>query len=93
MSGWVSRPLAATRSAAQFDALLRDSFTVFLPDAADFDLAKEYLMRFETGVRAGDALHLAIAARRGASAIYTLDKGLIAAGKILRLPVKSGIKR
>lgn len=83
---------AAARANTRFEMLLAGSFVVILPDAADFDLASRYLKGFETALRAGDGLHLAIAANRGASAIYTLDKALVVAGKILRLPVSAGIK-
>lgn len=72
-------------------AVTQSSFAIFLPDAADFAQARDYLMRHETGLRGGDALHLAIAANRRASAIYSLDKGLVKAGKMLRLPVSRGI--
>jgi predicted nucleic acid-binding protein len=72
-------------------AVTRTSFTVFLPNAADYALARDYLLQHETGLRGGDALHLAIAHNRHASAIYSLDKGLMKAGKMLGLPVTRGI--
>ena len=50
----------AARAGARFEIMAGDSFAVFLPDADDFGLAKRYLGKFETGLRAGDALHLAI---------------------------------
>ena len=50
-----------TRADVRFEAMLDESFTVLLPNARDFGLAKQYLGRFETGLRAGDALHLAVA--------------------------------
>jgi predicted nucleic acid-binding protein len=43
-------------------------------------------------LRAPDALHLAIAANRNATAIYTLDAGLRKAGRLMGLPVRSGIR-
>ena len=67
------------------------SFAVFLPDAADYAQARDYLMRHETGLRGGDALHLAIANNRRARAICSLDNGLVKAGKVLGLPVGRGI--
>lgn len=67
------------------------SFIVFLPDAADYALARDYLLRHETGLRGGDALHLAIAHHRRASTIYSLDNGLLKAGALLGLPVSRGI--
>jgi predicted nucleic acid-binding protein len=82
----------ALEACSRFETLLAGSFKIVLPDRPDFGLCAEFLSRFDTGLRAGDALHLAIAANRSASAIYTLDKGLVSAGKILGLPVRSGIR-
>jgi uncharacterized protein len=83
---------AATRADARFEAMLDESFSVLLPNADDFGLAKRYLGRFETGLRAGDALHLAVANNRRAAVVYSLDKTLLQAGKILDLPVRMGIR-
>lgn len=58
----------------------------------NFGLAKHYLGKFETGLRAGVALHLAIAGNHRAGAIYSLDKTLLNAGKLLGLPVSMGIQ-
>lgn len=80
-------PTEAIRADARFDAMVRGSFEILAPAAADFDLARRYLLRFETALRGGDALHLAIAANHGAAAIRTLDKALIRAGAVLGLPV------
>ncbi|MYH58721.1 MAG: type II toxin-antitoxin system VapC family toxin [Boseongicola sp. SB0675_bin_26] len=60
-----------------------------MPNHADFDRARAWLSRFETGLRAGDPLHLAIASNRGAEAIYSLDKLMIAAGKTLGVPTRA----
>jgi uncharacterized protein len=83
---------AATRADARFEAMVEGSFSVLLPNADDFGLAKRYLCQFETRLRAGDALHLAVANNHRASAIYSLDKTLLEAGKILELPVSMGIR-
>jgi predicted nucleic acid-binding protein len=83
---------AAEAADAQFEAVVRESFVVFLPNAGDFDLAKKYLGTHGTGLRAGDALHLAIATSRRAEAIYSLDKTLLKAGEILGLPVSAGVR-
>ena len=77
---------------AEFDVLTSDSLNVLMPTVADFALAREYVERFATGLRGGDALHLAIAANHGAKRILTLDAGFIDAGKLLRLPVTAGIR-
>ena len=82
---------AAARADARFEAMANESFSVLLPNANDFGLAKQYLGQFETGLRAGDALHLAVAKNHRAAAIYTLDKTLLKAGNILDLPVSTGI--
>jgi uncharacterized protein len=83
---------AATRADARFEAMVEESFSVLLPNADDFGLAKRYLGRFETNLRAGDALHLAVANNHRALVIYSLDKTLLEAGKILELPVSMGIR-
>lgn len=83
---------AALRADARFEVMVNESFAVLLPNADDFGLAKRYLGRFETGLRAGDALHLAIASNHHAAAIYTLGKRLLMAGKMLDLPVSMGIE-
>lgn len=83
---------AAARADARFEAMIDESFSVLLPNADDFALAKRYLGRFETGLRAGDALHLAVANNHRATVIYSLDKTLLKAGKILELPVCMGIR-
>jgi len=82
---------AAARAAARFEAMLDEPFSILLPSVEDFDLANQYLGRFEIGLRAGDTLHLAIASNRRAEAVYTLDQILLNAGKILDLPVSGGM--
>jgi uncharacterized protein len=83
---------AAIRADDRFESMVEESFSVILPSADDFGLAKRYLRQFETGLRAGDALHLAIARNHRAAVIYSLDKTLVKAGKILDLPVRMGIR-
>ena len=82
---------AAARADARFEAMVDESFAVILPNANDFNLAKRYFSRFETRLRAGDALHLAIAYNHHAEVIYSLDKALLQAGELLNLPVSMGI--
>jgi predicted nucleic acid-binding protein len=77
---------------AQFESMVTESFAVLLPNADDFNLAKEYLGNHETGLRAGDALHLAIAGNHRAKTVYSLDKSLINAGRLLGVPVSTGIR-
>jgi predicted nucleic acid-binding protein len=76
----------------QFEEVAAESFIVLLPNADDFDLSKAYLQHYRTGLRAGDALHLAIASNHRVTAFYSLDQPLLKAGKKLGLPVRSGIR-
>jgi predicted nucleic acid-binding protein len=43
-------------------------------------------------LRAGDALHLAVAKNHRGEAVYSLDKTLLKAGRLLGLPVSTGIR-
>ena len=83
---------APARADARFEAMVDESFSIVLPNADDFSLAKRYLGQFETGLRAVDALPLAVANNHRAAVIYSLDKTLLKAGKILDLPVSMGIR-
>jgi predicted nucleic acid-binding protein len=76
----------------EFERMLSESFELLVPCPADFAAAAKYLEVPKTGLRAGDALHLAIAANHGARKILTLDSGFIDAGKQLKLPVSRGIR-
>jgi predicted nucleic acid-binding protein len=76
----------------EFDRLVMESLNVVMPTVADFGRARDYIERFETGLRGGDALHLAIAANHDAKKILALDIGFLDAGKRLKLPVARGIK-
>jgi predicted nucleic acid-binding protein len=84
-------PRAGALADARFQAMVEDSFAVLLPSAADFALARQYLGRYEAGLRAGDALHLAIAGNHRAAAIYSLDRTLLKAAALLGLPASMGI--
>ena len=76
----------------QFDELVAESFQVLAPAVADYELAKAYIQHFATKLRAGDALHLAIASNHGAKTLYTLDAGLLNAAKLLKVHASRGIK-
>lgn len=82
----------ALRAIAQFDELLAASFQILVPGVADYELAKAHTQNFATKLRAGDALHLAIAGNQGAERLYTLDEGLLAAARRLKVPASRGIK-
>lgn len=81
----------ATSAKAKFDTVVGEAFVTLSPEVNDFTLATKFVNNHQTGLRGGDALHLAIAANRGVKAIFSLDKAFIRAGKILGLPVDHGI--
>lgn len=76
----------------QFDELVSESFQVIVPSVADYEDAKVFIQHFATKLRAGDALHLAIASNNGAKMLYTLDEGLLNAAKLLKVHASRGIK-
>jgi len=67
---------------AAFNRLVVESFHVVPVEGAQFHLAARFAALHELGLRAGDALHLAVAAERGAT-LVTLDRRLAAAGPAL----------
>ena len=89
--GGLTEPEAQAAS-REFSHLVSDSYRVITPLVADYDVAKGFIENFATGLRAGDALHLAIARNHGAQAFYTLDRGLLKAAKLVKLPASHGIK-
>ena len=54
----------------------------------DFGLAVDLLAAPATGLRAGDALHLAIVRNAALPGFETLDEGLAQAAKLLRIPAR-----
>jgi len=60
-----------------------ESLVILTPGPEDFVLAREYPERFDAGLRAGDALHLAIASNNKAQKRYSRDRALLkSAGKV-----------
>jgi uncharacterized protein len=76
----------------QFATVVRESFIVLVPGSDDFELARTYLANYATGLRAGDALHLAIAGNHSADISHSLDRTVLKAGKLLGLPASTGIQ-
>lgn len=64
---------------AVFNRLVRESFTLLPITADDFRSAARYVDHHSLGLRAGDALHLAVVADHGAT-LCTLDRRLAALG-------------
>jgi uncharacterized protein len=67
------------RALAAFTVLLGESFRIVSPENSDFRMAARFADQHVLGIRAGDALHLAIASRLGAT-LCTFDKRLFTAG-------------
>ncbi len=60
-------PLDLQRKAlVKFHRFAKARLTLEAPNASDFERAAKMLERYDSGLRAGDALHLAICARLGA---------------------------
>ncbi len=79
--------MAAVMQSFQNDATC--SYTIFTVTTADFVLATEFIQQRETGLRAGDALHLAIARNRKIENLLSLDRGLIDAAQRFGIPADS----
>jgi len=82
----------ASKVDAKFESAIRSGFTMYIPGLPEFETAKQFVLRYDSGLRVGDALHLAIARNNNAQAIYSLDDRMIRAGKLLGLPVSRGIR-
>lgn len=59
---------------------------------SDFNIASGYLEKWDLGLRAGDALHLAVARSNGVKKLLTLDERMLKAARALRIPVSTGIR-
>ena len=75
-----------------FDATIAASFVMLAPNSYDFDLAQEYVAHFSTHLRAPDALHLAVAHNNGMEFVATLDEGMLAAAKKLKIAARRVIR-
>ncbi|WP_054313430.1 type II toxin-antitoxin system VapC family toxin [Mesorhizobium sp. 1M-11] len=72
---------------AMFNKLVTDSFTVLTVTGSQFRTAARFVDQHLLELRAGDALHLAIASEHGAT-VHTLDLRLAEAGPELGVPTK-----
>ncbi len=72
---------------AMFNKLVAESFTVLGVTGAQFRAAAKFADQHMLGLRAGDALHLAIASEHGA-AVHTLDQRLAETGPALGVPTR-----
>jgi predicted nucleic acid-binding protein len=71
---------------AIFNRLASESFTILSVNGSHFRAAARCADRHELGLRAGDALHLAIALENGAT-LHTLDRRMAEAGPTLGISV------
>lgn len=78
----------AEQMMAMFEYDMRSSFYVLMPSISDYELASKFLQKPLTGLRAGDALHLAIAHQHKIK-LYTLDKLLIKIAPQLNVKVST----
>lgn len=84
-SGQLSRADARAARGLFNDVVLPAMMLVEV-EPTDFRLAATILNERPLGLRAGDALHLAIAVRCAASQVVTLDTGMKAAAPVLGIP-------
>lgn len=70
-----------------FNKLVAESFTVLDVTAGHFRTAAKFADQHVLGLRAGDALHLAVASDHGAT-VQTLDQRLAAAAPALGVPAR-----
>jgi len=75
-----------TNALAEFARLRAASFVTLAVTSQHFRMAAEYAGRHGLGLRAGDALHLAVAADNGAT-LCTLDRRLAGAGKTVGVKI------
>ena len=72
---------------AAFNRLVAESFGIVPVTGGHFRTAARFADQYELGIRAGDALHLAVAAAQGAT-VHTLDRRLAEAGTALGVPTQ-----
>jgi predicted nucleic acid-binding protein len=72
---------------AMFNKLVAESFTVLSVTGGHFRAAASFVNQHLLGLRAGDAMHLAIASEHGAT-VHTLDQRLAKAGPALGIPTQ-----
>jgi predicted nucleic acid-binding protein len=85
-TGQISLEQRAT-ALATFNKMAAESFTVLAVTGGHFRAAAKFVDQPGLGLRAGDALHLAIASHHGAT-VQTLDQGLAKAGPVLGVPTQ-----
>jgi uncharacterized protein len=64
------------------------SLSVLAPETGDFVDAARYCEQFNLSLRAGDALHLAIASNHGARMLYSLDRRMVECARSLKIKAR-----
>ncbi len=85
-TGQIDLPQRAA-ALAPFNQLVAESLTIVAVTGAQFRMAARFVDQYGLGLRAGDALHLAIASAEGAT-VQTLDQRLAEAGPVLGVPTR-----
>lgn len=85
------QPDQARNAQKLLEKLAAQSFHVHVPTRADYVQATAFLSGHALGLRAGDALHLAIAYNEAAEAVYSLDRLFVSAGRKLKIKTKRPI--
>ena len=70
-----------------FEQLVEGQVSLLAVAAADYDLASSLCRNAQSRLRAGDALHLAIASRAHASHVVTLDKVMASNAELMGIKV------
>ena len=83
----LSEPLAR-RALADYYEAFEPGIRVVTPSREDYILAADCLQDLKSGLRSGDALHLAVAINHKATRLLTLDKVFIKAARGINLPVE-----
>lgn len=71
-----------------FRKMTADSLTVLTVTGAHFRTAANFADQHSVGLKAGDALHLAVASEHGAT-VCTFDRRIVSAGPLLGVSVRS----
>lgn len=83
-------PVQANALGTAFEVATAQGYVVLDVARRDFEMARHSLAVHNSGLRAGDALHLAIASNNAARGVYSLDNIMIAAGRSLGLSMNPG---
>lgn len=78
----------ARRALADYYEAFEPGISVLVPSHDDYILAADCLQDLKSGLRSGDALHLAVAINHRVSRLLTLDKGFIKAAQGFPIPVE-----